>query len=221
MRAWRVEIRMKKIAKELVLLLSFLLLGAIYLVPRANADPGPVEISWQIFGGDPYGPVNGAEITIYYALTTNTDPFQEIDKQYVLDVVAGVNQNPIYTGVWNPDYSGMAIAHIDEAALGTPSDLSYYAHIVLPDDTAYDWPVQTTRNRNKWNWRPVADTRSPSGWAAPHPGVACGPTTAYLIPPPPPPQVPEVPFGTIVSFLSMFTVLVGFVGVRRFRRKSP
>jgi len=35
---------------------------------------------------------------------------------------------------------------------------------------------------------------------------------------PPPPVIPEVPFGTIVNFLSMFTVLAGFIGVKRFRK---
>jgi hypothetical protein len=210
---------MKKIAKELVLLLTFLLLGAIYSTPKAKAMPDPITISWQVFGGDPYGPINGASVEIYYA-TSNPGPFTKIPDAYVLDFVAGIYRNPIFTDVFNPTYSGMAIAHIEESALGTPSSLWYYAIITLPDSTTLTWPMETTRNRGNPDWRPVLDPDSPSGWAAPHEGVGCGPTTAYLIPPPPPPVIPEVPFGTVVSFLSMFTVLVGFLGVRRFRPKS-
>jgi len=45
------------------------------------------------------------------------------------------------------------------------------------------------------------------------------PTAADIIIAPPPPVIPEVPFGTAMTLVSMFIALIGFVGFKRFRPK--
>jgi len=202
--------------KEFVLLLTFLLLGAIYLAPRANANPDPLLVSWFIT--DTAGtPIDGAKVKIYWS-TSTSGPFKPMDSSIVEDKIAGVFKNPVITGYWNPDHPhGMAVAdlHITNVA-----SYFFYVGITFPDGTVQNWPMVDSYKPGDPTWMPVAASGSPSGYAASGNGFGNGPTTAYPNQPPPPPVIPEVPFGTVVSFLSMFAVLAGFVGVRRFRPKS-
>ncbi len=217
---------MKKIAKEIVLLLTFLLLGAIYAAPRAKASPDPLLVSWCIT--DAAGtPIDGAEVEIYWS-TSPSGPFDAMDNSIVEDRITMVGgtyfHNPIVSGYFNKDKpAGWAVADLHITSV---PDYYFYVKIKWEGQSEPNyWPKATSFKPGDETWgypEEVVDASGcPSGYAATGNGFGNGPTTAYPTNPPPPWYIPEVPFGTVVSFLSMFTMLVGFAGVRRLRKKSP
>lgn len=205
---------MRLVFKELILLSVIMLFGAILGAPRVRASPDPVSVAWQVLVGGT--PVNGASLTIYYA-TSNPGAFAIVPAANVLDKVAtpNVNQNPIFTGDY-ASYSGIAFANIDETGLGTPSSLWFYVSITYGSET-WIWPVATSTKPGDPTWVPVADSSSPSGYAAQHEGIGNGPTTAFPTSPPRPPSVPE--FSAATPLMTSIGALLFIVGKKVYKRK--
>lgn len=222
---------MKLKTKELVLLLSFLMICAVTLVPRAKADPEPENVCWLVLDPITFEPINDAWLTIYYSASVggpyNVVPaYDPVTQWHVYDKIADTNQNPIISGYWNPDHvDGLANADLHVTGI---SGYYFYVKIEKPLGTLIDyWPKADSIKPTHPEWGLVPPNTEGfvsapgigAGYVAMGNGLGNGPTTAYPTEIPPPPVIPEVPFGTIVSFLSMFIVLGGFVGIRRFRPK--
>jgi len=187
-------------------------------MPLALANPDPVNVAWYVTdsNGDP---LNGAQLTIYWA-TSASGPFTvmpaDMENTYVLDRVAGIKQNPIVTGYWNPTYpDGMANSDVHPA--NGLSGLYFYVTIEYGALTWY-WPVADSIKPGDPTWVPVPATGSPSGYAADGPGIGTGVTTAYPTRhPPPPPSVPEL---SLATYVAISLGMVSLVAAQRvFRRK--
>jgi uncharacterized repeat protein (TIGR01451 family) len=152
----------------------------------ADPDPSPVEVSWYVTDTS-NAPINGASLTIYWATSPN-GPFAimpyDYGETYILDKIANIRRNPIYTGYWNPDHpNGMAVCDLHPGPGGI-SGLYFYVRIDYGMYSWY-WPVATSYKPGTPSWGPVAASGSPSGYAAAGPGIGNGPTTAYPTQQPP------------------------------------
>jgi hypothetical protein len=190
------------------------LIFVLAMVNRGYADP--VTVSWLVKDSTST-PVDGASIEVYWA-TSPSGPFTKMPADdgagtYVEDKIAGVRQNPIYTGYWNPSYPhGMGVCDIHPK--GGLDGLYFYVKISYGASVWY-WPTATSYKPGDPSWAPVSASGSPTGYAACGPGIGTGPTTAYPTEHPPTQVIPEIPLGSIVAAVSMVAAFGAYFGLRR------
>jgi len=197
--------------RMIILFLAFTSLLFILALPKVNANPDPVNVSWLIL--DPSGhPLDGASVTIYYSQSTN-GPFTPVPATIVEDQIANVFRNPIISGYWNPDHpKGIARADIHVTHL---SQWYFYIKINYNNLRGY-WPLATSTKPDHPNWAPVA-ARTPSGYAAEGNGIGTGPSTAYLAPSF---VIPFIPLGPLAAAASMIVTSGLYVKFRKRKTNS-